>query len=146
MPPQPPVTPAALEKTAADGFSLIPDLQERLTAIVHSCAGQGIPEDDRRDADLVPGCVSRVWLNGGVENGALQLRWDADSPLVRGLAGLLCGVYGGADAEAVAAHRSSILSALGLDRQLSPTRLRGLAAVEARIHALSAAPRPSPCG
>lgn len=137
MPMSRPVSPADLERAAAEGFSLIPDVQERLTAIVHSCAGPGIPEEDRRDADLVPGCVSRVWLTGAVENGALRLRWDADSPLVRGLAGLICQIYQRADAAAVGAHRSLLLATLGLDRQLSPTRLRGLAAVEARIHALS---------
>lgn len=144
MPLPTPVSPLDLEGSATEGFSLIPDFQERLTAVVESRAGAGIPAAERREEDLVPGCVSRVWLTGGVEQGALRLRWDADSPLVRGLAGLVCQVYDGADAALVAGHRSRILTALGLDRQLSPTRLRGLAAVEARIHTLALPPVSSP--
>lgn len=130
--------PAALEETLTAGLLSIRDPQERLNVILATCSGEGIPEAERREPDLVPGCVSRVWLTGRTEAGALRLRWDAESPLVRGLAGLVCQVYDGAPPDAVAPHRSRILSTLGLDRSLSPTRLRGLAAVERRIHDIAA--------
>ena len=132
------MSPADNERALADAFSIIPDPHERLAAIVSSCGGPGIPEGGRSDEDLVPGCVSRVWLTTSLENGALQLRWDADSPLVKGLAGLVCRVYAGSAPDESAAHQSAILASLNLDRQLSPTRLNGLENVARRIRLLAA--------
>ena len=130
-------TPAANEAALRESFLPVRDAHERLALITEACAGLGVPATSRHDADLVAGCVSQVWLGGKVTEGKLHLRWDAGSPLVRGLAGLLCQVYQECAADEVTVHRSAILTDLGLDRQLSPTRLRGLAAVEARIHQLA---------
>ncbi len=129
------LSPAAKERALLEDFLLLPDPQERLALIVEACAGLGIPPGERREEDVVAGCVSRVWVRGGMEGGRLRLEWEAESPLVRGLAGLLCRVYEGAGE--VQGYRSGILRALGLDRQLSPTRWRGLEAVEARIGELA---------
>lgn len=131
--------PADAERQIIDDFSLIPDPHERLAALVASCSGPGIPESERHDTDLVPGCVSRVWLTAAAENGVLILKWDADSPLVRGLAGMVCRIYQSAAPAAAAAHETQVLTALRLDRQLSPTRLNGLTNVGQRIRALAAA-------
>lgn len=140
--------PAENERRLADDFLPLTNPQERLALIVEACAGGGIPAGERQDRDLVPGCVSRVWLRGaragletekdaGESGDRLHLSWDAESPLVRGLAGLICKVYDGAALREAAGHSSAILTTLGLARQLSPTRLRGLAAVEARIRQLA---------
>ena len=128
---------AARERALLEDFLLVRDPQERLALIVEACAGEGIAEGERREADVVVGCVSRVWLRGGVEGGKLGLAWEAESPVVRGLVGLSCGVSLGGAAAEVRGYRSGLLGALGLDRQLSPTRWRGLAAVEARIGELA---------
>ena len=132
------MSPADSERALTDAFSIIHDPHERLTAIVSSCNGPGIPDKDRRNDDLVPGCVSRVWLTASVEDNALHLRWDADSPLVKGVAGLLCRVYHGTTLAEAAAHQPAILTTLSLDRQLSPTRLHGLDNVARRIRHLAA--------
>ncbi len=130
--------PANTERQVIDDFSIIPDPHERLAALVAAHGGPGIPDAERRDADLVPGCVSRVWLTASVQNSVLHLQWDADSPLVRGLAGLICRVYESAAPATAAAHDTEVLSALKLDRQLSPTRLNGLTNFGQRIRALAA--------
>ena len=132
------MNPADNERALTGAFSIIPDPHERLAAIVSSCSGPGILESGRCDNDPVPGCVSRVWLTASVENGAFQLRWDADSPLVKGLAGLICRVYAGSKPDEAAAHQNAILTRLHLDRQLSPTRLNGLENVARRIRLLAA--------
>jgi cysteine desulfuration protein SufE len=132
------MTPAENEKALIEAYSLIPDAHERMSAIVSSCGGTGISAADRREEDLVPGCVSRVWLTGTVEAGVLHLCWDADSPLVKGLAGLVCQVYHGTLPTGAASHRTGILAGLQLDRQLSPTRLNGLENVGHRIQQIAA--------
>ena len=135
-----PVTPTANETALRKSFLPVRDPHERLALITDACAGPGLPPEARREADLVPGCVSQVWLSGTVVDGVLHLEWDAGSPLVRGLAGLICQVYQGAAVAGITGYQSRLLTDLGLDRQLSPTRLRGLAAVEARIHGLAVSP------
>lgn len=132
-------TPAANEQALLEAFLPLTDPHERLALIVDACAGDGLPDRSPAGADLVPGCVSRVWLRGSCASGRLHLAWDAESPLVRGLAGLICQVYQDVPMGDVAGFRSRILTGLGLDRQMSPTRLRGLAAVELRIHQLAIA-------
>jgi len=68
-----------------------------------------------------------------VRDGQCQFRGDADSPLVRGLLFLLCDFYSGAAPADVAATEPALLEALGVSRNLSPTRLNGLRSVRARI-------------
>jgi cysteine desulfuration protein SufE len=131
------MSPADQEAALREAFSIIPDPHERLSAIMANCTGAGLPEVEKRDELLVPGCVSSVWLKGRVEDNALRLRWDAVSPLVRGLAGLVCRVYNGTPPVEAAAHDTQILESLGLTRQVSPTRLHGLAKVALRIRELA---------
>ena len=130
-------TPAANEQALLDAFAPLRDPHERLSLITEACSGPGIPEAERQDVDLVPGCVSRVWLRRSAGGAALHLEWEAESPLVRGLAGLIWHVYQDSPLEEARLFRSRILTDLGMERQLSPTRLRGLGAMEARIHELA---------
>ena len=133
------MSPTAQEQSLVADYSIIPDPHERMSAIVASCAGSGIPVVARFEEDLVPGCVSRVWLTAALQDRSLKLFHDADSPLVKGLAGLICRVYEGTAPTEAAAHETNILAALQLDRQLSPTRLHGLEQVARKILALAAA-------
>jgi len=132
------MSPSDQEAALCEAYSIIPDPHERLSAIVSGCAGAGLPDVEKRDEFLVPGCVSSVWLTGRVEDHRLRLSWDAASPLVRGLAGLICRVYEDTPAVEAASHETHILEGLGLTRQISPTRLNGLANVAQRIRVLAA--------
>lgn len=117
---------------------LIHDAHERLAAIVSRGKKWPAPAEElRTDAHRVAGCSSRVWLVGRVENGRCHFQMDADSPMVKGLVALLCELYDGASTGEIAAFEPGIVPALGLDRQLSPTRLNGLASVQKTIHAFA---------
>ena len=132
------VDPAAREAALVAHWSIIPDLTERLALATQAHAGPGMPPESRTDDALVPGCVSRVWLAAALApDGGLALTWDAESAMVRGLAGLVCAVHAGTVPAAAAAHQTTILSGLGFDRMLSPTRLNGMTALAARIRLLA---------
>lgn len=131
--------PASQESALATHWRFIPDAHERLALATQSAAGPGLPDSLKTDDALVPGCVSRVWLHANSLNGSLILSWDADSAIVRGLAGLVCAVYQNCTPAAAAAHHTSIIAALGFDRMISPTRLNGMAALASRIRELAAA-------
>jgi cysteine desulfuration protein SufE len=108
----------------------IADPQERLTVAIGWKTGLApLKAEERTDANIVRGCVSRVWLATGMEEGRCRFRVDADSPMVRGLVALMCGIYDGAMPEEVAVEEPWVLEELGILRNLSPTRQNGLAAV-----------------
>ena len=119
-------------------YQTIENAQERLAAIVaHARKSPALHEDQRTDANRVHGCSSRVWLVGRVEHGRCHFQMDADSTLVKGLVALLCELYDGATPAEVECIEPEIISALGLERQLSPTRLNGLASVRATMRAFA---------
>lgn len=124
--------PAAKQRDLIARFRAIEDAHERLAAI--TSRGKKWPAlPERTDAALVPGCSSRVWLTGEMRDGLCHFQMDADSPLVKGLAALLCDLYDGAPPAEIVAHEPDLASALGLDRMLSPTRLHGFASIRAAI-------------
>lgn len=115
-------------------FQIIEDSHERLAAIM--AAGRkwaAAHEAERAESNRVQGCASRVWLEGSVEAGGCRFRIAADSPLVLGLSALLCELYDGAIPAEICAFEPSLWEELALDRQLSPTRLHGLASVRRAI-------------
>ena len=120
-------------------LAIIEDAHERLAAITSRAKKWPVPsESERTDARLVRGCSSRVWLVGELRAGRCHFRIDADSPLVKGIATLLCEVYDGGTPDEIAATEPEIFTALGLDRMLSPTRLNGLAAIRHAIREFAA--------
>lgn len=121
-------------------YRIIEDAHERLAAITARGGKWPAPGDGERiEANRVQGCVSPVWLAASLEEGGCRFRVAAESSLVQGLAALLCELYDGAPAGEVAAFEPELLSGLGLDRQLSPTRLNGLANVRRVIREFAAA-------
>ena len=116
-------------------LNLIPDVQERLGALTAYAARMRLPEEARVEQSLVPGCVSRVWLHGTCTGGHTRFDCDADSPMVKSLAALLCDLYSGVPPQEAASVEPEIWQACQFSKILSPTRLQGLAGVRARIRA-----------
>jgi cysteine desulfuration protein SufE len=122
------------QRRIIDRYRLIEDPQERLAAV--TARGKKWPgpvDQERIDSNLVPGCSSRVWLIGTMTDGVCSFRMDADSPLVKGLAALLCELYDGESPRDIANTEPELLEQLGFARILSPTRLNGAAQIRSTI-------------
>ncbi len=129
------MTLAKRQQAFIERFSVIADPHERLAALVaHKPPLAALAESERTDANLVRGCVSRVWLACSLENGRCRFRMDADSPMVKGLVGVLCAIYENALPEEIIAIEPEVFDALGIAKNLTPTRLNGLASVRRAIH------------
>ncbi len=120
-----------------EDLRIIEDVQERLSAVVSRAAKRSLPPELRVDVHRVTGCVSSVWLVPELRDGRCHFGFDADSPMVKGLVGVLCEVYEGGTATDVASTEPVLWEQLGFLKLLSPTRLNGLAAVRARIKAFA---------
>jgi cysteine desulfuration protein SufE len=128
-----------LQRLVGD-LAVLDDPQERLGLVVERAKTiPALPAAERTDAHRVRGCVSIVWLVSEVRDGQCVFRSDAESPVVRGLVALLCEFYSGFPPAAIAASDADPLEALGLLRNLSPTRRNGLTAVRAAIRAFARA-------
>ncbi|WP_420113658.1 SufE family protein [Pseudactinotalea sp.] len=112
---------------------------------------EGLPELPASYADHpdllepVPECQSPVFLavQVGVPDGAASVGLDApvsvflsaprEAPTTRGFAGILAEGLAGLTAEQVLAVPDDVPHRLGLDRAVSPLRLRGMAGMLGRI-------------
>jgi cysteine desulfuration protein SufE len=130
----PEARPDPIEELAA-----IPDPQERLGWIVdRGRRAPVLPVDLRTAAHRVPGCVSAVWLVDESQAGTCRFRADAEAPILRGLAALICERANGRPAAEVAADETDLLAAIKLDRHLTPTRANGLRMLQAHLRRLAA--------
>lgn len=118
-------------------LNLIPDAQERLAALGSRASEVHLPEAQKSDDLIVAGCVSRVWLDGRLNNGVCHFVCAADSPMVHSLVITLCQLYSDVPPTEVVQVEPEIWEACGFQRMLSPTRLNGLAALRSRIRTLA---------
>jgi cysteine desulfuration protein SufE len=121
------------QQSLIDDLNIIQDPHERLNAIVSRVHTLKLDDAHKTEANLVPGCVSRVWLHGELAHGRTRFICDAESPMVKGLATLLCELYTDADPAEVGAVEPRVWEACGFTKMLSPTRLNGLANMRLRI-------------
>ena len=122
-----------------EDFNALPG-QERLQLLLEfSDDLPALPERYAGHRDLleqVPECQSPLFLAVEVApDDAVHLFFDAppEAPTTRGFAGILQAGLDGLDADEVLATPDEFTSQLGLTDLVSPLRLRGMAAMLARI-------------
>lgn len=119
----------------------IPDAHERLMWLTdQGRRAPALSAEERVPANRVPGCVSPVWLIDVSSAGICRFRGDAEAPVLRGLVALVCARANGRRSAEVASDPVDVVTALGLERQLSPTRTQGLRALQAQVRACAAKP------
>jgi cysteine desulfuration protein SufE len=96
------------------------------------------PDTWADDAHRVPGCQSRVWMEGALQDGVLYLAGTSDAAIVSGLIALLLRVYSGRSPAEIVATDPVFLKNLGLLEALSTNRGNGIAAMARKIRELAA--------
>ncbi len=125
-----------------DAFELIDDWDARYE-FIGELARELVPiaDDERQDANLVPGCNTRTWLTAGPRPGEptqLEYRADAETPLVRGLVALLLVPFQHqTPRQVLATDPSDYIARLGLAEHLSANRQAGMEHFIERVHRLA---------
>ena len=127
------MTLSAKQDALIEDLNFLPDPQERLAEIVRRGARHTLPDDVKTPERRIPGCVSGVWVERSESNGRPLFRCDADSPMVKGLAALLCDLYSNTEPTEITTEEPRVWEACQLHKMLSPTRLNGLRALRERI-------------
>lgn len=120
---------SARQDLLVEEYGLIDDPRERFQIIVETAGGGStpLPESERTEQNLVPGCVSKVWLALRPQgDGTVEVLIESESPALAGIAALFCRVYSGSNPTEILATEPNFIERLGIDRFLTPTRARGL--------------------
>lgn len=136
---------ATEQQQLVEDYLLIENAQERFSALVsRSSPVAGVQEEEAIEQNLVPGCVSQVWLVGDLENGVCRFRVQGDSTIVHSVAALLCEWFDGLTPGEVLSAPKDPLDQLKISSQLSPTRRRGMGQFVTRICSLAESWHASP--
>jgi cysteine desulfuration protein SufE len=131
---------AAEQQLIAEDFALFDDWREKIEYVLDlGRALDGLPEDERVEANKVKGCQSQVWMVAELDrdSGLVTIRADSDAFIVRGLIGLLLRLYANRPPEEILANPPAVFEEIGLGAHLSPTRANGLHAMIKRIRQLA---------
>ncbi|WP_421990742.1 SufE family protein [Roseococcus sp.] len=123
-----------------EGFSLFDDWEDRYRYLMDM--GRELPvltAEEKVEANLVPGCQSRVWFVPRREGERLYFRINSDAAIVQGLMALVLRVFNGRTVEEIRAADPNFLTRLGLGEHISLSRRNGVSAVLARIQSAARA-------
>lgn len=115
-------------------FAILPDAEEKFRWLLE--AGERYPAIDPRHkvkGNLLPGCISQLWLHPELRDGKCHFEMDADAKISKGMAALVCSVYEGETPEEVAVADMSFIEEAGLSQMLSSNRSNGLSNLRRRI-------------
>jgi cysteine desulfuration protein SufE len=97
-----------------------------------------LPEDQRTEEHRVPGCLSNLWIVPSFVDGRCRYRCDADSVVVKSVAGLLCEFYSDEPPSEILALNPSFLREAGITAHLTSHRRNALTRVWALIRGFAA--------
>jgi len=91
------------------------------------------------EMESVPECMTPVHIHAETENGQMQFYFDvpAESPTVRGFAGLMAAGLNGATPEQILNTPNDFYIQMGLDQVLTHQRLNGISAILAHMKRLA---------
>jgi cysteine desulfuration protein SufE len=123
-------------------LTALKDGQDRLALLIHKAKQRpGLAAEQRSEANLVPGCLARLWFVPQAHDGRCFFACDSDSLVVKAIAGLLCEFYSDEAPAEILAHDPQFLVPLGITQHLTPNRRNALARVWERIREFAAAHR-----
>jgi len=83
---------------------------------------KGVKKEDKITHNLVPGCMSTVYIKTEIINDTVKLYGEADSLLVKGLVQILIEGLDGLKTESFLELNEDFLTTFGLDNTLTPSR------------------------
>lgn len=110
----------------ADDLSLL-EGTERLSYLV-DLARQAttLPEELRTDDKLVPGCISKIWVDVGMVEEKVKVYYDSDAMIPKGIATIVCDIFTDCTKEEAQNFQEDDLSKLGFVQLVTPQRRNGL--------------------
>jgi cysteine desulfuration protein SufE len=125
---------SSIEEEIIQEFNLFDDWMSKYEYIIEM--GKELPLMDDRykdETNLIKGCQSMVWLFSEFKDGKVFYYGDGDMVIVKGIIAILIRVYSGVAPLAITTSDFTLLSKIGLDDQLSPSRSNGINSIISRM-------------
>jgi cysteine desulfuration protein SufE len=125
-----PVTISETQDQIIDDFSLMDEWDDKYAYIIE--LGKKIPElssEHKKEANIIKGCQSKVWMISKIEDGKVFYQADSDAIIVKGLISLLLKTYSGHSPEEIIETEPYFIDKIGMSQHLSMTRSNGLASM-----------------
>jgi cysteine desulfuration protein SufE len=120
----------AAQQEVIEEFGFFDDWMDRYQYLID--LGKRLPALDpaeQVDENLVRGCQSRVWFVAEQVDDRLRFRAASDAAIVSGLIAVLLRIYSDKKPSDILEAPADFVSALQLEKHLSPTRSSGLASM-----------------
>ncbi len=117
-----------------DDMSVFEDWTEKYEFII--ALGRKLPpmpEHFRKNANLIKGCQSRVWVGTEMMMGQLLIHADSDSLITKGLIAIFIRLLSGLSPAEILAADLSKLDSCGLKEHLASTRANALTTMACAI-------------
>ena len=141
---------AEKQNQLAAQLSALKNGQDRLAHLVDRAKTiPPLPAELRGDANLIPGCLAKLWFVAEFRDGNCFFICDSDSLVVKAIAALLCDFYSGQPPAEILAHDPKFLAPLGITQHLTPNRRNALSKIWERIRQfaeINSSPSPRPTG
>lgn len=124
----------SIEEIKAD-FGFIENIEDKYEYLIE--LGKELSDDSsiEKDANLVPGCMSKVWMKKSVSAGKINFQFSSDAMIIKGFLYIFLSMFDGAKkSEIDKINLAAFFEELGLSKNLSQKRLNGLNSVIKKIY------------
>jgi cysteine desulfuration protein SufE len=85
-----------------------------------------LPEEYRTNSNKINGCMSQIWVAAFEENGMVEVKYDSDAMITKGITHIVCDCFSGIPLSEAKTIEPSDLEALGIKELLTAQRRNGL--------------------
>ena len=113
-------------KEYADEFSFL-DGEERLMHLIDLAKRPtNLPKELRTEDRKVNGCMSQIWVDVGLQNELVNVYYDSDAMITKGITSVVADCFSGIPVEQAKALTKEDFEELGIKELLSAQRRNGL--------------------
>ena len=100
-----------------DRLQYLVDLADKQTSL---------PAEKRINANMIPGCISQIWVDVRLENDKVIAEYDSDAMITKGITSVVCDCFTGATKEEVSNVVVQDFEQLNIKQLLTAQRQNGL--------------------
>ena len=110
----------------ADELSLLEGMEKLSYLVDLARRSTTLPKELCTDDRLVPGCVSKIWVEVGYKEDRVQIYYDSDAMIPKGIATIICDILSGSTKKEAMDFITDDLVPLGFVQLVTPQRRNGL--------------------
>lgn len=110
----------------AEEFSFLEDDDRLIHLIDLAKRPTNLPVELRTDDRKVNGCMSQIWIDVGVQDDLVNVYYDSDAMITKGITSVVADCFSGIPVEEAKAINRDDFEKLGIKELLSAQRRNGL--------------------